>query len=43
MLLLVFMVGSISEVIKYMKYTGTQLNSDMVKAAFTICWDGIKQ
>ncbi len=43
MLLLIFMVGSITEVIKYVNYHKKKITPDMVSHAFTICWDGLKR
>lgn len=42
-LLLIFMVGSITEVIKYTKYSNKKITEDIVENAFGICWDGLKK
>jgi AcrR family transcriptional regulator len=42
-MLLIFMVGSITEVIKYINYHKKKLTDDMIKNAFIICWDGLKR
>jgi AcrR family transcriptional regulator len=41
-LLLIFMMGSITEVIKYVNYHKKKITNDMIKDAFIICWDGLK-
>ncbi|MFP5040433.1 TetR/AcrR family transcriptional regulator [Parasediminibacterium sp. JCM 36343] len=41
-LLLIFMMGSITEVIKYSKYSNHVITPQMAEEAFTICWDGLK-
>ncbi len=42
-LLLIFMMGSITEVIKYINYHKKKVNEEMKKNAFLICWDGLKR
>lgn len=42
-LLLTFMIGSVHELIKYLRYTGRKLNNVITDAAYKICWDGIKR
>jgi TetR/AcrR family transcriptional regulator, repressor of fatR-cypB operon len=42
-LLLIFMMGSITEVIKYINYHQKKISDDMKKNAFVICWDGLKK
>jgi AcrR family transcriptional regulator len=42
-LLLTFMIGSITEVIKYVKYNNKKISGDVVEDAFSICWDGLKK
>lgn len=42
-LLLIFMVGSITEFIKYSKYNNKEITPEMVEDVFGICWDGLKQ
>jgi AcrR family transcriptional regulator len=42
-LLLIFMVGSITEFIKYSKYNNKKITPEMVEDVFGICWDGLKQ
>src|SRR5580704_6496023 len=39
-LLLTFMIGSITDVIKYVKYNNKKISGDIVEDAFAICWDG---
>jgi AcrR family transcriptional regulator len=41
--LLVFMIGGITELIKYGKYMERPLNSETIDAAFEMCWDGLKK
>ncbi len=43
LLLIIFMIGSVSELIKFTSYWGRALNKPMTNAAFKICWDGIKR
>jgi TetR/AcrR family transcriptional regulator, repressor of fatR-cypB operon len=42
-LLLIFMIGSISEIVKYYKYNNKKINPEMVEDVFGMCWDGLKQ
>ena len=42
MLLLISMMGSITGLIKYINYHKKKATEDLVKSAFTICWDGLK-
>ncbi|GAC1452118.1 MAG: hypothetical protein NVSMB7_14800 [Chitinophagaceae bacterium] len=42
-MLLIFMMGSITEVIKYVNYHKKKITGDMIKNAFIICWDGLKR
>ncbi len=42
-LLLMFMVGSTNDVIKYIKYHQRKLTDDIIQQAFTLCWDGLKR
>ena len=42
-MLLIFMMGSITEVIKYVNYHKKKITGGMVKDAFIICWDGLKR
>ncbi len=42
-LLLIFMMGSITEIIKYINYHKKKITEEMVKNAFDICWDGLKR
>lgn len=42
-MLLIFMMGSITEVIKYVNYHKKKITDDMITNAFTICWDGLKK
>lgn len=41
-LLLTFMVGSISEVVKYSCYSGRKLTVPVINNVFNLCWDGLK-
>ena len=41
--LLVYMVGGITDVIKYLKYNNKKITPDVVEAAFNVCWDGLKR
>jgi TetR/AcrR family transcriptional regulator, repressor of fatR-cypB operon len=41
-MLLIFMIGSITEVIKYVNYHNKKITGEMIKDAFVICWDGLK-
>jgi DNA-binding transcriptional regulator YbjK len=41
-MLLIFMMGSVTEIIKYVNYHKKKITADMIKNAFTICWDGLK-
>lgn len=43
LLLIIFMIGSVNELIKYISYWGRTLDKPMANAAFNICWDGIKR
>ena len=40
-MLLIFMVGSITEVIKYVKYHQKKITIGMIQEAFGVCWDGL--
>lgn len=42
-LLLIFMMGSITELIKFTKYANKRITPDMMDNALTICWDGLKR
>lgn len=42
-LLLIFMVGNINDVCKYVKYINKKMTDDIVENAFTVCWDGLKK
>jgi AcrR family transcriptional regulator len=42
-LLLIFMVGSITEVIKYAKYNNKKISADIREDVFGICWSGLKK
>ena len=42
-LLLIFMVASITEFIKYSKYNNKKITPEMVRDVFGLCWDGLKQ
>ena len=42
-LLLIFMVGSISEIIKFSKYNNKKITPETKEDVFGICWDGLKQ
>ena len=42
-LLLTFMMGSITEVMKYLKYNNKKISAEIVEEAFGICWDGLKK
>jgi AcrR family transcriptional regulator len=42
-MLLIFMMGSITEVIKYINYHKKKITDEMIKNAITICWDGLKR
>jgi TetR/AcrR family transcriptional regulator, repressor of fatR-cypB operon len=42
-LLLIFMVGNINEVCKYVKYNNKKISDDIIEDAFTVCWDGLKK
>jgi len=41
-LLLTFMVGSITEMIRYARYSGKQFTEEMVEDTFGLCWQGMK-
>jgi len=41
-LLLTFMKGSISEIVRYSFYSGRKINTAMMEQAFNLCWDGLK-
>ena len=41
-LLLTFMVGSVTGIIKYVNYHKKKISPEMIKNGFLICWDGIK-
>ncbi len=41
-LMLIFMMGSVTELIKYLKYTNRKMTDDVIENAFTMCWDGLK-
>ena len=41
-LLLTFMVGSISEVVKFASYSGKKLTLPVIENLFNLCWDGLK-
>jgi TetR/AcrR family transcriptional regulator, repressor of fatR-cypB operon len=43
LLLLIFMIGNITEVIKYVKYNNKKVSEDIIENAFSICWDGLKK
>lgn len=40
-LLLISMIGSIAEVIKFVKYHKKKLTDEIIQDAFSICWDGL--
>ncbi len=42
-LLLIFMMGSITELIKFTKYTNKRITQETIESAMTICWDGLKR
>jgi AcrR family transcriptional regulator len=42
-LLLIFMMGSITEVIKYVNYHKKKITDSIIKDAFIICWDGLQR
>lgn len=42
-MLLIFMMGSITEVIKYVNYHKKKITPEMMENAFIICWDGLKR
>ncbi len=42
-LLLIFMMGSISELIKYLKYYKRKITDDILADAMAMCWDGLKK
>ncbi|MEP7277243.1 MAG: TetR/AcrR family transcriptional regulator [Bacteroidota bacterium] len=41
-MLLIFMMASITAVIKYVNYHKKKITVDLIKEAFGICWDGLK-
>ena len=41
--LLIFMVGGITEIIKYIKYNNKKITPEIMEAAFAVCWDGLKR
>lgn len=41
-LLLVFMIGSTHEIVRYYKYSGRKLTGQVTEEMFTMCWDGMK-
>lgn len=41
-LLLTFMVGSLSEVVKHAHYSGKKLTKHVIEDTFQLCWDGLK-
>jgi len=41
--LLMFMVGCITETIKYLKYNSKKITPELAEAAFAVCWDGLKR
>ena len=41
--LLIFMVGSITDAIKYIKYNNKKITPEVTESAFTLCWDGLKR
>jgi AcrR family transcriptional regulator len=42
LMLLMFMMASVNEVVKYIRYTGKKLTDDIIETSFGFCWDGIK-
>lgn len=42
-MLLIFMMGSITGVIKYINYHEKKITAGIIKNAFLICWDGLKR
>jgi AcrR family transcriptional regulator len=41
-LLLTFMVGSMTEMIRYARYSGKQFSEQMIEETFCLCWQGMK-
>lgn len=41
-LLLTFMIGSISEIVKYSHYSDREITDAVAVQAFHLCWDGLK-
>ncbi|MEO5594814.1 MAG: TetR/AcrR family transcriptional regulator [Chitinophagaceae bacterium] len=41
-MLLIFMMGSINGIIKYVNYHKKKITAEMIKNGFVICWDGLK-
>jgi TetR/AcrR family transcriptional regulator, repressor of fatR-cypB operon len=42
-MLLIFMMNSVTATVKYVNYHNKKITPDMIKQAFTICWDGLKR
>jgi len=41
-LLLTFMIGSISEIVRHSLYSGRKITDTVANDAFKLCWDGLK-